>query len=63
MATTTIDRDPKDAKKMHNLGSLRLRHVDSNQIILVPTPTADPNGPLSSSSFYCCFHIPSVHRC
>lgn len=44
MARTTAIRDPADVKKKNNLGSLQLRHVDSNQIILVPTPTNDPNG-------------------
>ncbi|KAH6684663.1 major facilitator superfamily domain-containing protein [Halenospora varia] len=52
MVRTTAQRDPEDAKKMHNLGSLRLRHLDSNQIILVPTPTADPNDPLNWSKRY-----------
>lgn len=79
MVRTTAQRDPEDAKKMHNLGSLRLRHLDSNQIILVPTPTADPNGRLNP---YLRFHtilytvltldlrsaqlvqeIPMVYRC
>jgi hypothetical protein len=44
MARTTIVRDPADVKKTNNLGSLQLRHIDSNQIILIPTPTNDPNG-------------------
>lgn len=44
MVNTTIHRDSQDAKKTHNLGRLRLRHIDSNQIILIPTPSLDPNG-------------------
>lgn len=44
MARTTVIRDPVDVKKTNNLGSLQLRHIDSNQIILIPTPTNNPNG-------------------
>lgn len=44
MARTTAMRDPADVQKKNNLGSFQLRHVDSNQIILIPTPTNDPNG-------------------
>jgi hypothetical protein len=29
------------------LGSLRLRHQETNEIILIPTPTDDPNDPLN----------------
>lgn len=47
MVRATVGRAPGDVKKTHNLGSLRLRHLDSNRIILVPTPTADPNGLLN----------------
>jgi hypothetical protein len=43
MVQTTTLRDPENVKK-NNLGSIQLRHVDSNQIILIPTPTNDPNG-------------------
>ncbi|KAF3038059.1 hypothetical protein E8E11_005361 [Didymella keratinophila] len=52
MARTTIIRDPADVKKTNNLGSLQLRHIDSNQIILIPTPTNDPNDPLNWSFGY-----------
>ncbi|KAJ4989591.1 hypothetical protein SVAN01_04968 [Stagonosporopsis vannaccii] len=52
MAHTTIDHNPADSKKKSNLGSLQLRHVDSNQIILIPTPTNDPNDPLNWSFRY-----------
>lgn len=44
MVQKTVDRDFEDQKKKHTLGSLRLRHHESNQIILIPTPTNDPNG-------------------
>ncbi|KAF2684645.1 MFS general substrate transporter [Lentithecium fluviatile CBS 122367] len=52
MAHTTPLRNPEDTKKTHNLGSLQLRHHESNQIILIPTPTNDPNDPLNWSARY-----------
>lgn len=50
MVTTTKVRDGH--VKKHTLGSLRLRHHESNQIILIPTPTNDPNDPLNWSKTY-----------
>jgi len=44
MVATTFERNPEETKKLHNLGSLRLRNVDTNQVILIPTPSNDPNG-------------------
>ncbi|KAK6713295.1 hypothetical protein SNK04_004257 [Fusarium graminearum] len=39
--------------KYHNkFGALRLRHPETNQIILIPTPTDDPNDPLNWSKSY-----------
>ncbi|KAF2648380.1 MFS general substrate transporter [Lophiostoma macrostomum CBS 122681] len=54
MARTTTITQTSHATKRHNLGSLQLRHVDSNQIILIPTPTNDPNAldPLNWSGRY-----------
>lgn len=51
MVLTTTDRDVDKIRK-HTLGSLRLRHHESNQIILIPTPTNDPNDPLNWSKAY-----------
>jgi hypothetical protein len=34
------------------LGNVRLRHVETNEIILIPTPTNDPNDPLTWYSSY-----------
>ncbi len=36
----------KIAKK-ETLGNVQLRHHETNEIILVPTPTNDPNDPLN----------------
>lgn len=39
-------------KKVHTLGSVRLRHVATNEVILVPTPSNDVNDPLNWSKGY-----------
>ncbi|KAF4950880.1 hypothetical protein FSARC_13080 [Fusarium sarcochroum] len=36
----------------NNLGGLRLRNEETNEIILIPTPTNDPNDPLNWSKPY-----------
>lgn len=33
--------------KQNTLGNVRLRHHETNEIILVPTPSSDPNDPLN----------------
>lgn len=38
--------DEKVVQK-ETLGNVRLRHHETNEIILVPTPTDDPGDPLS----------------
>jgi hypothetical protein len=37
----------KHVSTIETLGHLRLRDAETNQIILVPTPSADPNDPLN----------------
>ncbi|KAJ0416733.1 major facilitator superfamily domain-containing protein [Aspergillus carlsbadensis] len=37
---------------LHNLGHVRLRHEHTNEIILTPTPSLDPNDPLRWSTGY-----------
>jgi hypothetical protein len=41
--------DPEDFKPEHvnTLGSIQLRHPVTNDIILIPTPSNDPNDPLN----------------
>ncbi len=34
-------------KRIHTLGSLRHRHEHTGEIILIPTPSNDPNDPLN----------------
>lgn len=33
--------------RVRTLGNVRLRHHDTNEIILVPTPSSDPRDPLN----------------
>lgn len=50
--TMPRERQTADVRVDHNFGSLQLRHADSNQIILIPTPTNDPQDPLNWSKGY-----------
>jgi len=36
----------EDARRVQSLGSVRLRNEHTGEIVLVPTPTKDPNDPL-----------------
>lgn len=46
--TTGIDTDTHPVKKrVRTLGTVRLRHHETNEVILVPTPSDDPNDPLN----------------
>lgn len=49
MVSYTTDRDAEEIQHGTNLGRLRLRHIDTNDIILIPTPSKDPNDPLNWS--------------
>ncbi|KAM0327035.1 hypothetical protein ACHAQA_006158 [Verticillium albo-atrum] len=44
--------DLAEHPKTGNLGNVRLRHENTNEIILVPTPSDDPNDPLNWSLAY-----------
>lgn len=37
----------KDRIPLATMGNVRLRHHETNEIILVPTPSSDPNDPLN----------------
>lgn len=43
------DKEPGqvDRIKHNTLGNVRLRHHETNDLILVPTPSHDPNDPLN----------------
>lgn len=41
--------DEKPIKRVNTLGTVRHRHEHTNEIILVPAPSADPNDPLNWS--------------
>jgi len=50
--TVQIDVDATEQKhhimkRIHTLGSVRHRHEHTGQIILIPTPSKDPNDPLN----------------
>ena len=36
----------KEAARVQSLGSVRLRSESTGEVLLVPTPTKDPNDPL-----------------
>lgn len=52
-ALQTGDFEDSKLKKvrLHTLGNVRLRHHETNEIILIPTPSSDPNDPLNWSSW------------
>ncbi|RYP29686.1 hypothetical protein DL767_006638 [Monosporascus sp. MG133] len=57
MATDDIQAEtqaepPVERVRMETLGNVRLRHHETNKVILVPTPTTDPNDPLTWSYPY-----------
>jgi len=47
MTKYTTDRDAEEVQHGTNLGHVRLRHVETNDIILIPTPSNDPKDPLN----------------
>lgn len=42
-----VARDASYDGHIESLGSLRLRHEVTNEILLIPAPTNDPNDPLN----------------
>ncbi|KAJ5305456.1 uncharacterized protein N7443_005116 [Penicillium atrosanguineum] len=56
MSTTQIDEglhgygstlEKENTNQVKTLGHLRLRHAETNEVILVPTPSSDPKDPLN----------------
>ena len=39
--------DPAERARTRTLGTVRLRHHETNEIILIPAPSSDPNDPLN----------------
>lgn len=37
----------KEKMRQRTLGNVRLRHHETNELILIPTPSNDPNDPLN----------------
>lgn len=44
-----VERDPDEILQTNTLGTVRLRHAETKEIILIPTPSRDPNDPLNWS--------------
>ena len=42
---STLEKEHTNQVK--TLGHLRLRHAETNEVILVPTPSSDPKDPLN----------------
>jgi len=42
-----FDGDVDEIQQVHTLGTLRLRHHETHEIILIPAPSQDPNDPLN----------------
>ncbi|KAK4186448.1 major facilitator superfamily domain-containing protein [Podospora australis] len=49
-ANHEVERIEKTRKR--TLGNVRLRHHETNEIILIPTPSSDPNDPLNWPQWY-----------
>lgn len=47
MTATTVERTSEEVTQTNTLGHLRLRNQQTNEIILIPTPSNDPNDPLN----------------
>lgn len=45
--SVTADEVKEVSASNANLGHVRLRHVDTHEIILIPTPSSDPKDPLN----------------
>lgn len=50
--TRDLSHDIAGGTHTKTLGSLRLRNVETNERILIPTPSADPNDPLNRSTIF-----------
>ncbi|EFX04904.1 cycloheximide resistance protein [Grosmannia clavigera kw1407] len=51
-AHDNVSNKAKHHPNLHTLGRIRLRHEHTNEIILTPAPSADPNDPLRWSTAY-----------
>ena len=47
-----INTKRNDLERINTHGSVRLRHAETNEIVLVPQPSSDPNDPLNWSKGY-----------
>lgn len=47
MVIVTTERDEADIQRVETLGSVRLHRENTHEVILIPTPSDDPNDPLN----------------
>ena len=47
MDKTTTHDTMDDIQVVHTLGTVRLHHAETKEVILVPAPSNDPNDPLN----------------
>ena len=47
MVGVTTERDEADLQRVETLGSVRLHREHTHEVILIPTPSDDPNDPLN----------------
>lgn len=47
-----LENNSAEQKRTRTLGNVRLRHHDTNKIILIPMPSSDPDDPLNWSRPY-----------
>lgn len=40
-------KEEDTVKRVRTLGTVQLRHHETNEVILIPTPSNDPNDPLN----------------
>ena len=47
MVAVTAERDEEELRKVQTLGSVTLHRQGTKEVILIPTPSDDPNDPLN----------------
>lgn len=47
MNKTTTHDTMEDIQPVNTLGTVRLHHAETKEVILVPAPSSDPNDPLN----------------
>lgn len=53
LSSYDITLEKETTNQVKTLGHLRLRHADTNEVILVPTPSSDTRDPLNWYRYPC----------